>query len=56
MGHPGYVGSILANVGTPIILGSIPAVALGVLSAALMIVRTALEDKTLLAELDGYKD
>jgi protein-S-isoprenylcysteine O-methyltransferase Ste14 len=54
--HPGYVGSILAYVGTPIILGSWWAIALGVVSALLMIVRTAFEDKTLLAELDGYKD
>ncbi len=52
--HPGYVGSILAYVGTPIMLGSWPAVVLGVASAVLMIVRTALEDKTLQAELDGY--
>jgi len=54
--HPGYVGSILAYVGTPIILGSWWAIALGVVSALLMIVRTAFEDKTLLEELDGYKD
>ncbi len=54
--HPGYVGSILAYVGTPIMLGSVPAIVLGGVSAILMIVRTALEDRTLLAELDGYPD
>jgi protein-S-isoprenylcysteine O-methyltransferase Ste14 len=54
--HPGYVGSIIAYVGTPIILGSGWAVILGVVSAVLMIVRTAFEDKTLLQELNGYKD
>ncbi len=54
--HPGYVGSIIAYVGTPIILGSWWAIGLGVVTAILMIVRTAFEDKTLLAELDGYKE
>ena len=53
--HPGYVGSVLAYIGTPMILGSWWAIALGVVTAILMIVRTALEDKTLLAELDGYQ-
>ncbi len=53
--HPGYVGSILAYLGTPIMLGSGPAVVLGIVSAVLMVIRTALEDKTLQAELDGYK-
>jgi protein-S-isoprenylcysteine O-methyltransferase Ste14 len=54
--HPGYVGSILAYVGTPIMLGSWWAIVLGVVTAILMIARTALEDKTLLAELDGYNE
>ncbi len=54
--HPGYVGSVLAYVGTPIMLGSLPALGLGILSAVFMIARTGLEDKTLLAELDGYRD
>ena len=53
--HPGYVGSILAYVGTPIILGSGWAILLGIVSVILMIVRTVLEDKTLLTELDGYQ-
>ena len=55
MRHPGYVGTLLAYVGTPIILGLGWAILLGIVSAVLMIVRTAFEDKTLLAELDGYK-
>ena len=54
--HPGYVGSILAYMGTPIMLGSGWAIVLGVVTAILMIARTALEDKTLLAELDGYNE
>lgn len=54
--HPGYVGSIMAYLGTPIMLGSGWAIVLGVLAAILMIARTALEDKTLLADLDGYQE
>ena len=52
--HPGYVGSILAYVGTPLMLGSAWAILLGAASALLMIARTTLEDRTLQAELPGY--
>ncbi len=54
--HPGYVGSILAYLGTPILLGSSWAILLGIVTAVLMIARTALEDKTLQAELPGYPE
>ncbi len=53
--HPAYVGGILSNLATPIMLGSWWAILLGGLSA-LLIVRTTLEDKTLQEELDGYKE
>lgn len=52
--HPAYVGMILLVLGAPIMLGSWWALIPGVISAVLMIVRTALEDKTLQAELPGY--
>ncbi len=54
--HPGYVGSILAYLGTPILLGSWSAIVLGGIAALLMIVRTALEDRTLQEELPGYQE
>jgi protein-S-isoprenylcysteine O-methyltransferase Ste14 len=54
--HPGYVGTILAYIGTPLILGSAIAIALGIVTALLIIARTALEDRTLIAELAGYKE
>jgi protein-S-isoprenylcysteine O-methyltransferase Ste14 len=54
--HPGYVGAILANLGTPVLLGSWRATLLGVIMAILMIVRTALEDRTLQNELHDYID
>jgi protein-S-isoprenylcysteine O-methyltransferase Ste14 len=54
--HPGYVGSILSQLATPFLLGSSWA-GLGSLAfAALFVVRTALEDRTLLRELPGYRD
>jgi protein-S-isoprenylcysteine O-methyltransferase Ste14 len=52
--HPSYVGMILVMVGAPIMLGSWWALIPGVISAVLMIIRTALEDKMLQAELPGY--
>jgi protein-S-isoprenylcysteine O-methyltransferase Ste14 len=54
--HPGYVGWIVTALATPLLLGSIWALAPGALGATLMIVRTALEDRTLRRELDGYED
>jgi protein-S-isoprenylcysteine O-methyltransferase Ste14 len=56
MRHPGYVGMIAGSLATPLALGSLWALILGVLAACGYVVRTALEDKTLQAELDGYKD
>jgi protein-S-isoprenylcysteine O-methyltransferase Ste14 len=54
--HPGYVASILSQIATPLILGSVWAFIPAGLAALLFVVRTALEDKTLLEELDGYKE
>ena len=54
--HPGNVGTILFELATPVMLGSWWALIPGGLSALLSVVRTALEDKTLLDELDGYRE
>lgn len=54
--HPGYVGWIVINLGTPLLLGSLWALIPGGASGLLMIARTALEDRTLHAELDGYRE
>ncbi len=54
--HPGYVGAILFQVATPIMLGSLWALIPGSLSLPLYVIRTALEDKTLQEELDGYTE
>ena len=53
--HPGYTGTILFELASPVLLGSLWVLALGALNAALRIIRTALEDRTLKKELDGYE-
>jgi protein-S-isoprenylcysteine O-methyltransferase Ste14 len=54
--HPGYIGTIASELATPIMLGSLWAFIPGVLAALLFVVRTALEDRTLQEELDGYTE
>ncbi len=54
--HPGYVGVILFDLAVPVMLGSLWALAFGGLIAVLIVIRTALEDRTLQAELEGYPD
>ena len=54
--HPGYVGAILAYLATPIALGSLWAIIPSGLTILLLMVRTALEDRTLQQELEGYKE
>lgn len=54
--HPGYAGTIVFNILTPVFLGSswafIPAAAL----VALTVIRTRFEDRMLCERLDGYKE
>ncbi len=54
--HPAYAGGLAAGIGTGLALGSVWALIPGALMAALTVVRTALEDRTLRAELPGYED
>jgi protein-S-isoprenylcysteine O-methyltransferase Ste14 len=54
--HPGYVGVILCFIGLPLAVGSWVAMILGIFGAALYVLRTRLEDRTLQAELPGYAD
>lgn len=56
MRHPGYVGAILHQLGTPILLGSWWTMLLSLIALALFIVRTALEDRMLRTELSGYAE
>lgn len=52
--HPGYVGAILFELGVAVLLGSWGAVGISLASSLLLVVRTALEDRLLQAELPGY--
>jgi protein-S-isoprenylcysteine O-methyltransferase Ste14 len=54
--HPGYIGTIVYTLATPFMLGSLWAIIPGVLLAAVVVVRTALEDRTLQNELAGYAE
>jgi protein-S-isoprenylcysteine O-methyltransferase Ste14 len=54
--HPGYVGSILCMLTTPLLLGSAWTLVPALISAALYVVRADLEDRTLMVELDGYAE
>lgn len=54
--HPAYFGNIITAVGIPLILGSLWGLIPSVVSIILVIIRTSLEDKTLIKELDGYRD
>jgi protein-S-isoprenylcysteine O-methyltransferase Ste14 len=53
--HPSYVGEIAFSLAAAIVLGSLWALIPGVLLAALFVVRTALEDRMLQQELEGYR-
>jgi protein-S-isoprenylcysteine O-methyltransferase Ste14 len=54
--HPGYVGASLAfPLATPLLLGSAWAFVPAALCVAMLVLRTALEDRMLRAELEGYE-
>ena len=54
--HPGYAGGVVGHMALPLLLGSFWALIPGVLTAGLTVLRTALEDRTLCAELPGYAE
>jgi len=54
--HPGYAGTILLHLAMPFMLNSLWALVPAGLIVLVLIVRTALEDKTLHDELLGYKE
>jgi protein-S-isoprenylcysteine O-methyltransferase Ste14 len=54
--HPAYAGAILYELAVPVLLGSWWALVVSGLGVVLLVLRTALEDHTLQAELMGYVD
>lgn len=53
--HPGYLSGLLFGMATPVLLGSSWALIPQAMAAALLLVRTCLEDRTLQDELPGYE-
>ena len=54
--HPGYAGNILPLFGIVLALGSVWTLIPTAVALIIMVIRTALEDLTLLEELSGYRD
>lgn len=54
--HPGYVGAIAFQWAIPFALGSLWALLPSGMAVVLYILRTALEDRTLHEELEGYRE
>jgi protein-S-isoprenylcysteine O-methyltransferase Ste14 len=54
--HPGYFGAVLQSIAVPLMLGSFWGLIPGGSGAILLFLRTVLEDRTLLEELDGYEE
>ena len=54
--HPGYAGNILPLVGYVLALSSLWTILPAAFALVIIIVRTALEDRTLMEELPGYAD
>ena len=54
--HPGYSGALWTYLAMPFLLDSLWALLPTVLLAAVLVVRTSLEDRTLQSELPGYKE
>ncbi len=52
--HPGYAGSLIYNLAIPLVLGSWWTYLPVLIVIALLVIRTALEDRTLQNELPGY--
>lgn len=54
--HPGYAGALWTYLAMPILLDSVWAFIPAVLLIGILVLRTSLEDRTLQAELPGYRD
>lgn len=54
--HPGYLGSIIFNLTLPLVLDSVWTLIPALLTIALIVARTSLEDQTLQDELPGYRE
>jgi protein-S-isoprenylcysteine O-methyltransferase Ste14 len=56
MRHPMYAGALLFFLGAPLLLGSWWGLAVAPLMVVVLGIRAVLEERTLIAELEGYGD
>ena len=54
--HPGYAGGLYTWLTAPLMLGTLWAYIPALLTVCALVVRTALEDRTLIQELPGYAE
>ena len=54
--HPGYLGMLMSSLAFPLVMDSYWALIPALLGAAVLVVRTALEDRFLTGELPGYAE
>jgi protein-S-isoprenylcysteine O-methyltransferase Ste14 len=54
--HPGYLGGLISIIATPIMLGTLWGLVPVAVYIAVLVMRTALEDRTLQEELPGYRE
>jgi len=52
--HPAYLGNLIQTIGFPLIFGSLWSIIPVCVSILILLIRTSLEDKTLINELNGY--
>ena len=53
--HPGYAGAVIASLALPFMLNALWTLIPSMATILALIVRTKLEDKMLMDELEGYK-
>jgi protein-S-isoprenylcysteine O-methyltransferase Ste14 len=54
--HPAYAGSVLASLALPFMLDALWALVPSLIMVAALVIRTRLEDRMLVEELEGYRD
>lgn len=54
--HPGYLGMLMSLLAFPLVMNSYWAFVPAMVAATLLVVRTALEDRFLMAQLSGYEE
>jgi protein-S-isoprenylcysteine O-methyltransferase Ste14 len=54
--HPAYLGNIIQTLGFPLLFGSLWSIIPASISILLLSIRTYLEDRTLINELNGYRE